>query len=486
MIGVKAWLLKRWFLIALAGVLAVGFSGAGIFAPLADAPLLRRGIVSVVLFVMALPLGLSAVWRAIRYPAPALLAAGINFGVLPLVAWGLYLAVMVPLGLNHQLAVGILIAAATPSTLASAAVWTRRAGGNDTVPVLVTLITNLSCFVVTPLWLVTMTGEQVGAVELGPMVVKLLCLIVLPMSAAQLCRLRAPVRDWAAAHKGTLGVVAQCGVLAMILVGSVRAGLSIRQAEASALAVDRSSDVTANGYTGSANPGHSLVGGKVAVGDTGAISDEEVDSAASAGLGDYGLMIALVLTIHLSMLALGHLVGVWLGNLDGSPMRELSGATGPAQIMRSVFAFLNRDLNARPLYLSPKLEQMRACMRVEVLGGCAHYRDEWFVPGTHADEPPAVDAVPSPRIRRPTPGLHLALDPRIPAHLQKFRLALERDTSILNVEWYVDGKLVTGDTLEHHDRHWTLTRGTHVVTAKVWQAHSSETFDTRAVKFEVR
>ena len=312
-IGVKTWLLKRWFLIALSGVLAVGFSGAGIFAPLADAPLLRRGIVSVVLFVMALPLGLSAVWRAIRYPAPALLAAGINFGLLPLVAWGLYLAVMVPIGLNHQLAVGILIAAATPSTLASAAVWTRRAGGNDTVPVLVTLITNLSCFVVTPLWLVTMTGEQVGAVELGPMVVKLLCLIVLPMSAAQLCRLRAPVRDWAAAHKGTLGVVAQCGVLAMILVGSVRAGLSIRQAEASALAVDRSSDVTANGYTGSANPGHSLVGGKVAVGDTGAISDEEVDSAASAGLGDYGLMIALVLTIHLSMLALGHLVGVWLG-----------------------------------------------------------------------------------------------------------------------------------------------------------------------------
>ena len=306
-IGVKTWLLKRWFLIALAGVLAVGFSGAGIFAPLADAPLLRRGIVSVVLFVMALPLGLSAVWRAIRYPAPALLAAGINFGVLPLVAWGLYLAVMVPIGLNHQLAVGILIAAATPSTLASAAVWTRRAGGNDTVPVLVTLITNLSCFVVTPLWLVTMTGEQVGAVELGPMVIKLLCLIVFPMSAAQLCRLRAPVRDWAAAHKGTLGVVAQCGVLAMILVGSVRAGLSIRQAETSALAAGPSSVVAANDHTGSADPGDSSPG------DNGSISDEKVDSAASAALWDYGLMIALVLTIHLSMLALGHLVGVWLG-----------------------------------------------------------------------------------------------------------------------------------------------------------------------------
>lgn len=268
-ICVKTWLLKRWFLLALAGVLIVGFSGAEIFAPLADAPLLRRGIVAIVLFVMALPLGLGAVWRALRYPGPSLLAAGINFGLLPLLAWGLYLAVMLPLGLNHQLAVGILIAAATPSTLASAAVWTRRAGGNDTVPVLVTLITNLSCFVVTPLWLVTMTGEQVGAVQLGPMVIKLLCLIVLPMSAAQLCRLRAPVRDWAAEHKGVLGVVAQCGVLAMILVGSVRAGLSLQEAEMS--------------------------------------------SADAAGLADFGLMIALVLAIHLSMLALGHLAGVWLG-----------------------------------------------------------------------------------------------------------------------------------------------------------------------------
>ncbi|MBB73873.1 MAG: hypothetical protein CMJ75_05090 [Planctomycetaceae bacterium] len=272
-VRVKTWLLKRWFLIALAAVLVVGFSGAELFASLADAPLLRRGIVAVVLFVMALPLGLNAVWRAIRYPGPSLLAAGINFGLLPVVAWGLYLAVMVPIGLNDQLAVGILIAAATPSTLASAAVWTRRAGGDDTVPVLVTLITNLSCFVVTPLWLVTMTGEQVGAVQLGPMVIKLLCLIVLPMSAAQLCRLRVPVRDWAADHKSVLGVVAQCGVLAMILVGSVRAGLSIRQAET---------------------------------------------AAASAGIWDYGVMIGLVLTIHLSMLAVGHLVGVWLGMARGA------------------------------------------------------------------------------------------------------------------------------------------------------------------------
>ena len=266
----KNWLLKRWFLIALAVVLAVGFSCSRALAPLADAdwsPLLRRGIVAVVLFVMALPLGLSAVWRAVRFPGPSVLAAGINFGLLPLLAWGMYLVLMPPLGLHPQLAIGILIAAATPSTLASAAVWTRRAGGNDTVPVLVTLITNLSCFVVTPLWLVAMTGRAVESVRLSEMVVKLLCLIILPMSAAQFCRLGPGVRSWATDHKGGLGVVAQCGVLSMILLGSVRAGLSVR--------LETSTD--------------------------------------AAGITDYVVMIALVLTIHLSMLAVGHLAGFWLG-----------------------------------------------------------------------------------------------------------------------------------------------------------------------------
>ena len=38
-------------------------------------------------------------------------------------------------------------------------------------------------------------------------------------------------------------------------------------------------------------------------------------SAGAAGITDYGLMIVLVLTIHLSMLAVGHLAGFWLGML---------------------------------------------------------------------------------------------------------------------------------------------------------------------------
>ena len=61
--------------------------------------------------------------------------------------------------LRGDLAVGLLVAAAAPCTLASAAVWTRRAGGNDAVALMVTIGTNLTCFVVTPLWLLVTTGR---------------------------------------------------------------------------------------------------------------------------------------------------------------------------------------------------------------------------------------------------------------------------------------------------------------------------------------
>jgi len=54
-----------------------------------------------------------------------------------------------------------MVVAATPSSLASAAVWTRRAGGNDVVAMLIGIVINLSCFLVTPIWLKWSTGQTV-------------------------------------------------------------------------------------------------------------------------------------------------------------------------------------------------------------------------------------------------------------------------------------------------------------------------------------
>ncbi len=219
----KQFFQRRWFLLALAAVLAAGILGGERLEGLADASALRHAVVAGVLFLMALPLQASAMWRTLRNPGPPLLAVGITFGLLPLFAWS------VSWLLSDKLAAGLLVAATTPSTLASAAVWTRRAGGNDAVAIMVTILTNAFCFLVTPLWLVAMIGRQVE-IDMPAMIQKLGLLVVLPMAVAQVLRIYRPVGWWATRAKTPLGVLAQCGVLFMVFLGAIRTGIRFSDA----------------------------------------------------------------------------------------------------------------------------------------------------------------------------------------------------------------------------------------------------------------
>ena len=100
-------LIRQWFLLALAVVLAVGFFACGPLAGIADATRARNGIVALVLFMMALPLETGAMWRALRRPGPALLGVVLNFGVLPIIAWAL-----APL-LGGDLGIGLVVTVRT-------------------------------------------------------------------------------------------------------------------------------------------------------------------------------------------------------------------------------------------------------------------------------------------------------------------------------------------------------------------------------------
>lgn len=223
-------LARRWFLIAL--FLAIGIGLSLHAAPLANAlaswTLFRNIMVAAVMFVMALPLEASAMWRALRRPIAPGLASVINFGLIPPAAFGLSLL------LPPDLAAGLIVAGATPCTLASAAVWTRKAGGNDAAAILVTILTNSSCFLVTPLWVLWLTGEQAGeSIQLGPMVLKLGAIVVGPMALAQLIRLRKRIADWATERKGQLSILAQSGILTMVFLGSIRTGQRLFGADSS-------------------------------------------------------------------------------------------------------------------------------------------------------------------------------------------------------------------------------------------------------------
>jgi penicillin-binding protein 1C len=168
-------------------------------------------------------------------------------------------------------------------------------------------------------------------------------------------------------------------------------------------------------------------------------------------------------------------VGVWVGNLDHQVTEGITGATGPALVLRSVFAELNRHQMTRPLYLSPQLVKAEVCRDSGLLsdGHCSTV-SEWFAPGTEP-KPPGVKA---------THGLQLAMDPRIPDHQEAFTFKLANLEGGLVVNWYVDDRMVAS-TLKG-EYLWALQGGIHSVKARYRQAGSGKFKETDTIRFLVK
>ncbi|MEZ6116379.1 MAG: bile acid:sodium symporter [Pirellulaceae bacterium] len=221
--SMTSFLKKQWFLVGLATVLLIGFIGWKPLSPLAEVAWLRSCVVAGVLFLMALPLETKSIWQTLSRPGAALLASTINMGLVPLLGW------VAAQFATNGLAEGIIVACVAPCTMASAAVWVRRAGGNDSVAIMVTILTNLTCFVLTPLWLASLLGQSVD-MELWPMIRKLGLLVVLPMVLGQLFRSAAVVREIATVRKKHLSTTCQVGILYMVLVGAIECGRTLGNA----------------------------------------------------------------------------------------------------------------------------------------------------------------------------------------------------------------------------------------------------------------
>jgi penicillin-binding protein 1C len=181
-----------------------------------------------------------------------------------------------------------------------------------------------------------------------------------------------------------------------------------------------------------------------------------------------------------------HTVAVWMGNLSDTPMDGVTGSVGPAMVLRSVFAQLNRNQDTRGLWLSPQLVAADICRRD---GRPADNRcpavPEWFLPGTVPQEEAALQAQPVDyRILEPTPGLQLARDPRIPSELQAFTMSVAPVPALQEVTWYVDGAPASRTSTGKYT--WPLVRGTHEVYAVIRGTDSAGPQATETVRFYVR
>jgi penicillin-binding protein 1C len=190
--------------------------------------------------------------------------------------------------------------------------------------------------------------------------------------------------------------------------------------------------------------------------------------------------------------------GVWMGDLERRSMAEVTGSLGPAVVLRSILVELHRFEPAGPLPLSPRLRSVRICAASGALAGdTCPVLDEWFRPG-HAPEHdcplhaahPAVTAEPGAShdvaVERPTHGLHLAMDPRIPDRLEVFEFALDATSLPTEVEWIVDGEPAALRRSSDTRWEWPLSRGAHRVSARVRFAANGPPIETREVPFFVR
>jgi sodium/bile acid cotransporter 7 len=93
-----------------------------------------------------------------------------------------------------------------------------------------TILTNGLCFVILPGWVWLLHGQTSGQTDFWKTATQLLLLVVLPMSLSQVARGIHPASaKWATGNKILLSVVAQTGILMMVLIGAVQAGERLRE-----------------------------------------------------------------------------------------------------------------------------------------------------------------------------------------------------------------------------------------------------------------
>lgn len=163
-----------------------------------------------------------------------------------------------------------------------------------------------------------------------------------------------------------------------------------------------------------------------------------------------------------------YVAGVWMGNFDGRPMDGITGSTGPAIILRSVFAELNKQGDTRPLFLSPRLVQKDILVR----NGHGNKQKEWFIQGTEPQGENEVSADAVFRFIKPVNGLEMAMDPRIPDKDEAFEFLLDGVDNHDRVTWTLDGHEL-GQAMGGHYL-WTLQKGKHVVEASVYKNNKLE------------
>lgn len=220
-------LIERWFLVSLLLVISGGMVIGYQLSENQIGTLLQyakpRIITAFVLFLMSFSLDSSQFGKALRSPAPVLWSSFVNYGILPLMALLL---------MNYQgtadFKYGLFIASSVPCTMAAASVWTRKAEGNDAVSLLVTVLTNGFCFLMTPFW-INMIATKGMKLDSSEMIQRLVIAVLVPTIIGQMVRGVPLLRTFATRRKKGLSNTGQICILFIVFSAACKGGYQLRE-----------------------------------------------------------------------------------------------------------------------------------------------------------------------------------------------------------------------------------------------------------------
>lgn len=172
-------------------------------------------------------------------------------------------------------------------------------------------------------------------------------------------------------------------------------------------------------------------------------------------------------------------VAVWVGNVSGAAMHDVSGVSGAAPVWREVMDWLERGRAHPPgIANTPPAGLVRQPVRFAPPGRIAEPpRDEWFLSGSAMRVVRLAEASALAHIAYPGQGTIIALDPDIPPARQRIALQLSGRADP-GWRWSVDGQVLGPAS---SDVGWPPRPGRHRLALA--DAHGRE---VDAVSFEVR
>lgn len=172
-----------------------------------------------------------------------------------------------------------------------------------------------------------------------------------------------------------------------------------------------------------------------------------------------------------------YVIGVWVGNFDGSPMQGVSGISGAAPLFRDIMVELHRKDYPADFHETVPLLTFKICGRTGSIAGegCPNCIDEVFIPGTEPTDTctccfapvleselqlAAGDDGRRFRILTPMEGDIYMIDPQVSKMSQAIKFSVRAKEDIQEVIFNLDGQCLSKKTYPF-DYLWVPRQGEH-------------------------